>query len=106
MRKQAKPVPLLQPKNKDIAFSKFAVYPNPVLPNASFTIDTKEMEAGNYLLQIISSSGEVVPAREVVIDRKSLRFTSKFDRMAAGPYFIKLTNKKTNKSYPEIIIVQ
>jgi hypothetical protein len=104
--KKSKPIPLIQPHKMDTAFAKFAVYPNPVLTNSSLTIDAKGLEAGNYLLQLVASNGEVVQSRELVIDKKRKRITSNLAPIATGPYFLRLTNQKNNKSYTEIIMVQ
>ena len=106
VRKKPAVIPTIQPKSQDTAFSKFGVYPNPVLSNAMFTIDTKDLEDGNYSLQIITSSGDLVRTKKVVVDKKMKRFTYTLEGVSAGAYFVRLTNKKSNKSYTEIIIVQ
>ena len=106
VRKAPKPFPLFQPLKKGSAFSHFAVYPNPVSSNSSFTIDTKKIDGGNYLLQIANSTGEVVQSSEIIIDKKVKRFTAQLNPVAAGAYVIRLINKQNNKAFTEMIIVQ
>ena len=106
VRKKTAEVPVIELKNKDVPFLKFAVYPNPVLPNSTFTIDAKKLEAGGYTMQILTSSGDLVQTGDIVIDNKRKRLTYQLKSVSAGPYFIRLTNKKNNKSFTEIIIVQ
>lgn len=104
--KKTAPIPLIQPLKMDSAFSHFAVYPNPVQSNTKISIEPKKIEAGNYLLQIVTSTGEVVQTLEVVVDKKTSRLTPQLVHLAAGPYFIRLVNKKSDNAYTEIIIVQ
>jgi hypothetical protein len=106
VRKAPKPFPLMPPANMESRFTKFSVYPNPIASNAAFSIDAKKLDAGNYLLQIANSGGEIVQSTEVVIDKMERNLSSQLSAFAAGPYFIRLVNKKNNKAYTEIIIVQ
>jgi hypothetical protein len=90
----------------DTAFKKFSVYPNPITVNSVFTIETKKMEKGDYTLGIISIDGEVVQTNNVIIEKKPESIKTVLNNLAAGSYFMRLTNKKSGKSYSEKIIVQ
>jgi hypothetical protein len=101
-----KEAPDLVPRHQsDSGLSNFAVFPNPVR-NASFAIDASKLDAGQYDLHILSSTGEIVQANEVVIDKGKRTQQVKVQPMTAGPYFIRLTNKTKTKVYTEIIIIQ
>lgn len=104
--KKARTIPLFEPQKKDTAFSQFSVFPNPAAAFSIITIEPRKMEVGNYTVQIISGNGELLQAGEMVVERKMTRIPFALTQIPAGPYFIRLTNKKTNKSYTEIIIVQ
>jgi hypothetical protein len=93
-------------KNIDTALSKFSIFPNPVERNSIFTIQTKDMEDGRYNMSIITSTGEVVQTKELMVENKLKRFTVQLENIAAAPYFIRLTNKANNKAYTEIILVK
>lgn len=104
--KKTKTIPLIELKKIDTAFSKFAVSPNPVPAGGSINIEPKKLEAGTYQVQVINSSGEVLQTTEAIIENKTHRITVPLLTFAAGPYFVQLTNRKTNKRFSEIIIVQ
>jgi len=104
--KKPKTIPLFEPKKSDTAFSKFAVYPNPATAGGTINIEPKKMEAGSYQVQLINSNGEVVQTFQIVIENKTQRLSVQVMQVPAGPYFLQLTNRKNNKRYTEIIVVQ
>ncbi len=104
--KKTEESPFILSKKADSAFEKFSVFPNPVASGSYFTIGTKELENGSYNLQVFTSAGEIVQSLEVVIDVKSKNIPVNLIPIASGPYFLRLTNKQSQKSYTEIIIVQ
>ena len=106
VRKKPASVPLMPIKQTDTAFSKFSVFPNPADRNSVFTIETKDLEEGRYNLSIVTSNAEIVQTRELMIEKKTKRFSVQLENIAAAPYFIRLTNKANNKSYTEIILVK
>ena len=105
-RKEPKSVPLMPSKSIDTAFSKFSVFPNPVSSNSSFTIKAKDLEDGRYVLSIVTSGGELVQTKDVVINKKTGPLSVKLENIAAAPYFIRLTNDTNNKTYTEILLVK
>jgi hypothetical protein len=64
------------------------------------------LEAGTYVVQLLSSAGVLLQTTEVVIETKTQRLVVPLVQVATGPYFIQLTNRKNNKRYSEIIVVQ
>jgi hypothetical protein len=106
VKKKTPDVPLIQMPKMDSVFSRFAVYPNPVVANSIFTLEPKSLEDGDYNMQILTSTGQVVQAKAVNISRKIRRINITLEPITPGPYFVQLINKKNNKNYTEIIIVK
>ena len=104
--KVSKPVQLLKWIFKDTAFSKFKVYPNPVKSNSALNIEWKQTEEGYYILQLFNQSGQVVFVKEMYIDKEAKLLSVDLPSLSAGSYFLRMTNKASNKSYSEKIIVQ
>ena len=97
--------PLIKHKKNYTAFSKFSIYPNLVMSNSAFTIETNKLEEGLYQFILINSAGAQVQSQELVMDKKVKRFHIEVDDLAAGSYFIQLINKKSGKSYTETIVI-
>jgi len=106
VRKVSKPMRLLQQIFKDTAFSKFKVYPNPVKSNTALHIEWKQTEEGYYILQLFNQAGQVVFVKEMYIDKEARLLSVDLPSIPAGSYFLRMTNKGSNKSYTEKIIVQ
>lgn len=104
-RKLVKPIPLIK-KIFDPAFTKFSVYPNPVQNGSSFKIHLKKIEKGAYIISVIGNNGQIVQATEANIENKNQVLDFNLKEVAAGNYFVRLTNKKTGKDFTEKIIVQ
>ena len=90
----------------DSAFTRFSVFPNPVRAGQQFTIETRKLEQGDYVFELIHTNGEIVQSSEISIDKKSTTFNFILKPTAAGIYFVRLTNKKTAKVYSEKLMVE
>jgi hypothetical protein len=86
-------------------FTKFSVYPNPVISGASVTVENKILKEDIYSVQIINLTGQIMHNETVTITGKQ-RLSLKIPQLVAGTYFLKLTAKKSGKSFSEKIIVQ
>ena len=86
--------------------SKLAVYPNPVSSGSQINLSFQKLSEGYYLLQILNQSGQSVQQNEVWIDEEARLLSVDVPNVAAGSYFLILTNKKTGKKYTEKIIIQ
>ena len=106
VKRKSPVVPLIEQKKKNAPVPKFSIYPNPVAPNTTFTLDAKTLEQGAYRLAVINSAGAQVQTEEIVIDTKMKQSTIEVGNLMAGFYFVQLTNKKSGKSYTETIVVQ
>ena len=104
--KPAEPIPVLKPEKRDTAFSKFVVYPNPIAAGSTISIDTRKMEPGNYAVHLLNSAGELLQSSNIIVEKKTTKQSLALGQVAPGPHFLRLTNKKSGKSFTEIIIVQ
>ena len=86
--------------------NRLLVYPNPVVQGASINLSFKKLDEGYYQLQLLSQSGQLVKQQEIWIDTEARLMNIDVPVVAAGSYFIVLTNKKTGKKLTEKIIVQ
>ena len=82
------------------------VYPNPVQSGTAFKMDVKKLQAGNYQLQILNQSGQMIQEKMILIDTEAGLLNVDAPAVAAGSYFLVLNNKKTGKKFTVKIIIQ
>lgn len=85
--------------------SKFSVYPNPVASGTSVILENKKLKGDMYSVDIISLTGQTVHSDIINIENKQQLYL-KIPSLAAGTYFLRLTGKKSGKSFSERIVVQ
>jgi hypothetical protein len=81
------------------------IYPNPVAPGSPITLSFKKSEEGYYQLMIVSMAGQTVQQNEIWLDEGARLLTVDAPAVAAGSYFMILTNKKTAKRFTEKIVI-
>jgi hypothetical protein len=86
--------------------SMIKVYPNPVISGTSINIGCQKLKEGYYAIQLSNQSGQQVLNKQTWIDGETQVLNIDFPTVAAGIYFLKLTNKETNKRFTQKIIVQ
>lgn len=69
----------------------FTVYPNPVV-NHQIQTNMKNMEAGNWMLQLMDDQGHVVMQRSVMINSKDATIKLDARRLASGVYLLLATS--------------
>ncbi len=102
----AEPIPLIPAKGQEEKIISFRLFPNPVSSGTNLTIEWKETEEGYYSLQLLNYSGQQVHQKEIWIDAEARLLNVEVPVLAAGSYFLVLTNKKTGKKFSEKIIIQ
>ena len=90
--------------SEDIAMIK--VYPNPVASGTNINIGCQKLKEGYYSIQLSNPSGQQVLNKQTWIDGDNQVLNIDIPHMATGVYFLKLTNKETNKRFTQKIIVQ
>ena len=89
-----------------IVLKKFKVFPNPVQAGTSLQIEWKEKETGSFILQLLNPSGQLTFTKEMWINDEARVLNLQLPSVAAGNYFLRMTNKKSGKSYTEKLIIQ
>ncbi len=96
--------PIAELSSEDIPMIK--VYPNPVMAGTNINIGCQKLKDGYYVLQLSSQSGQQVLNRQTWIDGEMQVLNIEIPHVASGIYFLKLTNKETNKRFTQKIIVE
>ena len=84
---------------------KFKVYPNPVT-SGFVNLAFSKLEQGYYELQIITLSAQQVLQKEIWIDAEARLLNMDIPAVAAGSYYLILTNKKSGKKFSEKLLIQ
>lgn len=82
------------------------VYPNPVVSGTNINIGCQKLEEGYYVIQLSSQSGQQVLNKQTWIDGETQVLNIDIPNVAAGVYFLKMTNKETSKRFTQKIIIQ
>ncbi|NOT52722.1 MAG: T9SS type A sorting domain-containing protein [Chitinophagaceae bacterium] len=104
-KKEPKNVPVI-PEIKCTNEVAFKIFPNPVEAGGSLTIAWEKADQGYYTMQLLNPSGQSVHQQEVWIAADSKLLNIDIPKVAAGNYFIVMTDKKTGKKFTEKIIIQ
>jgi hypothetical protein len=89
-----------------IPSSTIKIYPNPVLSGTNISIGIKEPAEGYYSFLLINAGGQKIKQEEGWVDAEARVFNFDIPPVAAGAYFITITNKTNGKKITERIIVQ
>ena len=106
VKKEVKPAPVMAATSNDPAIPVLNVFPNPVEAGTSLNIELKQAEEGYYKVQLLNQSGQSVHQQEIWIDAEARLLNIDIPIVAAGSYFLALTNKKSGKRFTEKIIIQ
>jgi hypothetical protein len=103
-----KTVPLVQKITDSLSGkNRIKTYPNPVRRGSAINIDMKGMETGEYILQLTNATGSMVMQEKIQIPVKQFSFQWQLTGgIAAGGYFIRISNAKNKLIYTSKIIVQ
>ena len=106
MPSKQKPIPLIQRIFRDTSFKNFKFYPNPATPGSVITIEWKKQEAGEFEIQLLNQEGQIVNRKTENFVEKTNAIQYNIPSVAAGNYFLVMTNRKTQKRITEKIIIQ
>jgi hypothetical protein len=105
-KKELKNVPLIPSITNDKSAVDFKVFPNPVESGNSLNIEIKKAEEGYYDLQLLDLSGKITYQQDIWIDQEARVLNIDIPPVAAGSYFLALTNKNSGKKFSEKVIIQ
>ena len=86
--------------------TSITIFPNPIQSGGTLNLKIMKMDEGYYQFQILNQSGQMVQQKEVWVDAEARLLNMDVPVVAAGSYFMGLTNKKTGKKLTEKIIIQ
>jgi CarboxypepD_reg-like domain/Secretion system C-terminal sorting domain len=101
-----KPVPLIQKITNSLSGkNNIKIYPNPVHRGSAISIDMKGMETGEYILQLVNAAGSMVMQEKIQVPVNQFNFQWQLSSgIAAGSYFIRISNAKNKLVYTGKII--
>ena len=105
-KSSTEPIPVIPVTGQGEKTKSFRVFPNPVSSGANLTIEWIETDEGYYNFQLLNQSGQQAHQQQLWIDAKARLLSIDVPLVAAGSYFLILTNKKTGKKFSEKIIIQ
>ena len=83
------------------------IYPNPVMPGATVTLELSLKEAGDYTTEILDASGRIVYRGQVSIQSKEQNITIPTSMVwNKGMYWVRLTGNNSKKLYHSKLILQ
>jgi hypothetical protein len=91
---------------KNIFPGSFKVYPNPAQQGVVLNIAWSQKESGNFLLQLLALSGQLVYTKEMYIDPDARLLDLQLPNVPAGTYVLVMSNKETGKRFSEKVIIQ
>lgn len=86
--------------------NKFFVFPNPVFSGGNISLGVTMLDEAYYAVNFISLSGQLIQQKEIWIDKEAKVLNIEVPKVAAGSYFLVLTNKQSKKKMTEKIIIQ
>jgi hypothetical protein len=104
--KRSKPLPPFKQIFQATAFKNFKFYPNPATPGSAITIQWEKAGAGEFELQLVNQDGQMVKRTIENFAEKNNSIEFSIPAVAAGNYFLVMTNKKSGKRLTEKIIIQ
>jgi hypothetical protein len=106
VKKELKKVPLMPAIADDKHITAFKVFPNPAVSGGSLNIEVIKAEEGYYEFQLNGLSGQSFQKQDIWIDAEARLLNINIPPVAAGNYFLSLTNKESGKKFTEKIIIQ
>jgi len=79
------------------------IYPNPV--NQNIIIQFDEQQTGNYVLELVGTTGQVIAKKQVQLSGASITNMDLSNKPASGIYFLKAVNVANNRQFLTKVIV-
>jgi hypothetical protein len=95
---------VVSPGTADAAPVSYQVYPNPAANSLVFQFNTQQ--TGRYLLELVSTAGQVVQQKAVTLTGTSQIRMDLNPQPAKGLYFLRTTDMTRNQNYVSKIFIQ
>ncbi len=79
------------------------IYPNPV--NQKILIQFDEQQTGNYVLELVGTTGQVIARKQVQLSGASITNMDLSNKPASGIYFLRAVNMANNRQFLTKVIV-
>ena len=79
------------------------IYPNPV--NQKILIQFDEQQTGNYVLELVGTTGQVIAKKQVQLSGTSITNMDLSTKPASGIYFLRAVNMANNRQFLTKVIV-
>ena len=79
------------------------IYPNPV--NQKILIQFDEQQTGNYVLELVGTTGQVIARKQVQLSGASITNMDLSAKPASGIYFLRAVNVANNRQFLTKVIV-
>jgi hypothetical protein len=79
------------------------IYPNPV--NQKILIQFDEQQTGNYVLELVGTTGQVIAKKQVQLSGASITNMDLSNKPASGIYFLRAVNVANNRQFLTKVIV-
>jgi Secretion system C-terminal sorting domain len=79
------------------------IYPNPV--NQKILIQFDEQQTGNYVLELVGTTGQVIAKKQVQLSGASITNMDLSNKPASGIYFLRAVNTANNRQFLTKVIV-
>lgn len=79
------------------------IYPNPV--NQKILIQFDEQQTGNYVLELVGTTGQVIAKKQVQLSGTSITNMDLSNKPASGIYFLRAVNMANNRQFLTKVIV-
>jgi Secretion system C-terminal sorting domain len=79
------------------------IYPNPV--NQKILIQFDEQQTGNYVLELVGTTGQVIAKKQVQLSGASITNMDLLIKPASGIYFLRAVNMANNRQFLTKVIV-
>jgi hypothetical protein len=79
------------------------IYPNPV--NQKILIQFDEQQTGNYVLELVGTTGQVIARKQVQLSGTSITNMDLSHKPASGIYFLRAVNMVNNHQFLTKVIV-
>lgn len=93
--------------NKLMTDDAVKVYPNPIHAGASFNVDFNVGDIGEYAINIVTISGQLIMQKKIQINSKQhIEQITCGNSMMSGIYFVQVINESNKKVYANKILIQ
>jgi len=82
------------------------VYPNPAKSGSAIKIEIKNVETGEMQIELLNLQGQLISSSVINTFEKNSTISYQLPDIIAGSYFIRITNRKSEKTQTEKIIIQ